>query len=118
AAAGDIAPGDNQTSLPTAVPTPEAWAQRCTALKAQCLSGPTLPKWEIEPDSRAFLVSPRQRRGPNTALRLRAVSYWAHSLEWELRWRVERGSLVDYSLTLRSEEHTSELQSLAYLVCR
>src|SRR5205823_7813785 len=33
------------------------------------------------------------------------------------RWRILAGTRVDY-LWLRSEEHTSELQSLAYLVCR
>src|SRR2546423_3923723 len=31
---------------------------------------------------------------------------------------VERGGLFDTLLASRSEEHTSELQSLAYLVCR
>src|SRR2546425_6869332 len=32
--------------------------------------------------------------------------------------RYTKGDLIEYYWAVRSEEHTSELQSLAYLVCR
>src|SRR5258707_9868751 len=41
-------------------------------------------------------------------------------LEHSLRWHTQLGGpdTVDISIKLRSEEHTSELQSRQYLVCR
>src|SRR2546425_7521035 len=52
-------------------------------------------------------VSPCQDRGPSC--RCQPVAGAAHGLDQQGIGRIQ---------TVRSEEHTSELQSLAYLVCR
>src|SRR2546425_5902248 len=55
-------------------------------------------------DERPFLLAPARRRENQMRL-LRCVGGRVHVLH-------------DEEFELRSEEHTSELQSLAYLVCR
>src|SRR2546425_3385485 len=46
-----------------------------------------------------------------------AAALTALAALWRRRWRVARVAAAT-QVSLRSEEHTSELQSLAYLVCR
>src|SRR3989441_4603238 len=58
---------------------------------------------------RAWVVRPRQRAPRASAARLRAV---------KSRCAVRSCSPGRSRKSSRSEEHTSELQSLAYLVCR
>src|SRR5687767_15724975 len=40
------------------------------------------------------------------------------SIGWSLKWTDASTQLSEIEERIRSEEHTSELQSLAYLVCR
>src|SRR2546425_5940808 len=61
-------------------------------------------------------------RIPNSAFRI-LWAFWRLNLAEELQYRANfiaslAGTVFDMATALRSEEHTSELQSLAYLVCR
>src|SRR2546425_2263499 len=61
----------------------------------------------------------RQRGvGPHRAHRLLAVLGHRQEENAEVLVGVAEGDLTPDHETVRSEEHTSELQSLAYLVCR
>src|SRR2546425_8091052 len=62
---------------------------------------------------------PRSTLFPYTTL-FRSVFVGCSSPDFDRLARTtgQRGDHHRYSLTNRSEEHTSELQSLAYLVCR
>src|SRR5687767_15649962 len=63
--------------------------------------------------SRAGAHEPRRQRA-----RCDAARRDAHDRDGESRRRVRRGADASRTPGRRSEEHTSELQSLAYLVCR
>src|SRR3712207_7797152 len=68
---------------------------------------------------------PRSTLFPYTTLFRSADSYCFDPHKWLLTgfdcdafWVADRGELVEALTVLRSEEHTSELQSRQYLVCR
>src|SRR2546425_3030203 len=56
--------------------------------------------------------------GADVALTYRANRGGADETAQRVRSQGRRAELLPVDLTERSEEHTSELQSLAYLVCR
>src|SRR5205823_9190503 len=60
---------------------------------------------------------PRSTLFPYTTL-FRSGSFWASGAVGSTGIATGSGAPWGASLCLRSEEHTSELQSLAYLVCR
>src|SRR2546425_6993697 len=60
----------------------------------------------------------RQPRGPAIERRGGVLADAAHPLDLPLGHRREGGDVGVVAPFARSEEHTSELQSLAYLVCR
>src|SRR5205823_14486249 len=67
----------------------------------------------------------RRRRQGRTSRTLRAAPGWEEPVRRPSRAQVRggprcrrRGLVPPSQVLLRSEEHTSELQSLAYLVCR
>src|SRR5205823_10499352 len=69
------------------------------------------------------IAIPTLKSGPSKTLRVSAVQCWAHASGVGKRGRrdcrVRFPTLEEWARSnTRSEEHTSELQSLAYLVCR
>src|SRR5687767_15550146 len=58
------------------------------------------------------------RKNPSTCCRKCAPSARCSSAGWIPGRRCSRGDAPRLEVITRSEEHTSELQSLAYLVCR
>src|SRR2546425_3893880 len=79
--------------------TPEGWAKRMSLERVPFVTH----SWTTVPSIWAA-----------TARHIAAVSAKAR---WQLPIEITRAS-TSASMCLRSEEHTSELQSLAYLVCR
>src|SRR2546425_7951061 len=61
------------------------------------------------------LFRSRGRTGPRVPRRARLAT---NPDRRAARWRNPAGGSTPHSSAARSEEHTSELQSLAYLVCR
>src|SRR5687768_18254320 len=60
---------------------------------------------------------PRLRRSALAGAVLDGVNVASLALMAVVSWQLARAALVD-ALTVRSEEHTSELQSRLHLVCR
>src|SRR3712207_7361078 len=68
---------------------------------------------------------PEFDKRPEESLRDRSATYFADKLNVPLLllhgnadWRVDTNQAFALALKLRSEEHTSELQSRQYIVCR
>src|SRR3712207_8473189 len=67
---------------------------------------------------------PRSTLFPYTTLFRSSLVELLGMIQWHLRWHVgvrsgpAHGAVIRVSLSVRSEEHTSELQSRQYLVCR
>src|SRR2546422_5345600 len=89
---------------------------RPSANGTKLLACPTAPRWS--PDGAGLVSLPGTALIPRLPPRLRSGLRQNRDFGSGLRRPLSASTSVDPSASLRSEEHTSELQSRLHLVCR